>query len=81
MEECSKCHLKLMLRKCPQSATAHVKIQTDGDMEKGVTLFRKEIGIIIAEVSGKDLADKLLNAPGVKLYINAGGIVTSASIP
>ena len=78
--ECTKCGLKLKLKRCSSAATARVKFQDRNSHKIDVTLFGKEIESITSGVSGKDLLTKLLNAPDIRLCINTTGIATSATL-
>ena len=78
--ECTKCGLKLKLKRCKNAATARVKFEDRNGYKMDVTLFGKEIESITAEISGKDLVTKLLNTPDIRLCVNSANIATSASL-
>jgi hypothetical protein len=78
--ECSKCHLKVKLSKCPKSLIARVMFDVnDGGFYKQLLLFGNELERVIENVNGNDVTEKLLNVPKLKLSVS-GDAVTSVVI-
>ncbi len=79
MGECKKCGMKVKMSSCELSTTVCVVFRPVGGRQEKVTLFKKELESITANVSGSGLEEKLLSVPSVKLCINNRNIATSAS--
>lgn len=79
MGECTKCSTKMKIKACTMNNTANIIFQSLNQKQHKVRLFEKEIKIIIDNVQGTSLSDKLLNAPAITMCINSKDIAFSVT--